>query len=53
MENVATARLVFQVSEPDDRDALFEMINAFGVIRFLTPVHSDGQVYNGEKAVSA
>ena len=45
--------LAFQASAPDYGDALFELIKASGVIRFLTPVHSDGQVYGGEKAVSA
>ena len=53
MENVMTEPLAFQASAPDYGDALFERINASGVIKFLEPVHSDGQVYGGERAVSA
>ena len=54
MENVMTERLAFRRRRRrTNGDALFERINALGVIKFLEPVHSDGQVYGGERAVSA
>ena len=53
MENVTREPRPFQASEPDNGEALFMLIKAFGVIELPTPAQSDRQVYGGKKAVSA
>jgi RimJ/RimL family protein N-acetyltransferase len=38
MENVTTERLAFRAPEPADGDALFALMNDFGIVKFLTSV---------------
>lgn len=38
MENVTTERLAFRAPEPGDGDAIFALMNDFGIVKFLTSV---------------
>lgn len=50
MENVTTERLAFRAPQPDDGDAIFALMNDFGIVKYLTSVpwpykRSDADTY--------